>query len=117
MTGQYIDILITDRDIALDVAGMPENVDDRASIAQDIKHMIMESGVLVDLIAERSPMKWASNMTQLETMVEDDIRIIPGSVILDRDNNDKGRIFLTANTTLGPLGWILTSDNVEANLQ
>ena len=75
--------------------------------------MIIESGLLVDLIAERSPMKWASNMILLEKMVEGDVRIIPGSVLIERDKRDAGRIFLMANTILGPLDWTLTSDNVE----
>lgn len=116
MSQQFIDILITGRDLTLDPAGMPENVDNRASIAQDIKHMIIESGLLVQLVAERSPMKWASNLILLEQMVEDDLRIIPGSVIIERDKNDAGRVFLFANTTLGPLNWSLMSDTVEASL-
>ncbi len=113
--GQFVDLLITDRDITLDNAGMPVYVDDRASIAQDIQHMIMESEILIQLIAERSPMKWAGNLIKLETMIEDDVRIIPGSVIMERDKADSGKILLTANTILGPLGWILTNTGVELN--
>ena len=113
MVGKFVDLLITDRDITLDVAGMPGYVEDRASIAQDIKHMIIESGILVELIAERSPMKWASNMTRLERMVENDIRIIPGSIILERDTKNIGKIFMTANTVLGRIGYSLRSNDME----
>ena len=83
---EWTDILITDRDITLDTAGIPEMVVDRPSITQDIVHMILESGILIELIGERSQSKWADNMNRLETLVEDDNRIIPGTVQIDWTN-------------------------------
>lgn len=50
----YIDLLIAGNDLVLDPSHQPLLVDDRASIAQDIAHMIRESGLLVTLVAERS---------------------------------------------------------------
>ena len=49
----YIDLLITHNDLTLDPSNQPLLVDDRTSIAQDIGHMIRESGLLVTLVAER----------------------------------------------------------------
>ena len=36
----YIDLLITNNDLTLDPSNQPVLVDDRASIAQDIAHML-----------------------------------------------------------------------------
>lgn len=95
---QWRDILITDRDITLDPAGMPEFVVQRPSITQDIAHMILESGILIELVGERSTIKWADNMTRLESMVEDDVRIVPGTVIIDWSNRE--RIYIVARSTI-----------------
>ena len=51
---KYRDLLITDDDITLDAGGYPVLVTERACIAQDIQHMIRESGLLVDLVGERT---------------------------------------------------------------
>lgn len=78
--GKYIDIKIEDDDLATDVDGLPLFVSDQDSIIQDIKHMIRESGYLISLVAERSPesrQMWIQNIILL---IEDDERIIPGSV-------------------------------------
>ncbi|WP_257274269.1 DUF2590 family protein [Endozoicomonas sp. SESOKO4] len=109
---QWIDIFINDdRDIQLDVAGMPGYTDDRATIAQDIKHMIMETGILVELIAERSREKWLANMNQLELMVEEDVRIVPGTVEIDQ--TETGVIYLTAETVMGPIQWPFSIDQIN----
>ena len=99
MEQQWRDILITNRDITLDPAGIPEYVTDRPSITQDIVHMIMESGILIELVGERSRAKWSGNMTRLEILVEDDIRIIPGTVVINWD--DPEQIVLIAQSIIG----------------
>ncbi|AMO56553.1 DUF2590 family protein [Endozoicomonas montiporae] len=109
---QWIDILIKDRDIALDVAGMPAYTDDRASIAQDIKHMILETGILIELVADRSRENWLNNMNRLELMVEEDVRIVPGTVKIERPRTEV--INLTANTTMGPILWPFTLEEINA---
>ena len=53
----YIDLLIVDNDLVLDPSRQPLLIEDRASIAQDIAHMIRESGLLVTLVAERSRLR------------------------------------------------------------
>lgn len=58
----YTDILITDGDITLDAGGQPVLVYDRPCIAQDILHMILESGLLVELIGERDARNRKTNI-------------------------------------------------------
>ena len=113
---KWTDIKITDRDIDLDVAGIPLRVDNRASIAQDIKHMIMASGLLIELIAERSTHKWAENTVELESLVEEDTRIIPGTVLIVRDKNNANQLWLTAKTTLGSIKYYLNQEYIEVIL-
>ncbi len=100
-TEQWQDILITDRDITLDAAGLPEMVTERPTISQDIVHMIMESGLLIDLVGERSMSRWTDNMNQVEVLIEDDTRIIPGTVQIDWSNPEK--IHLYAKSVLGDI--------------
>ncbi len=95
------DILITDRDITLDAAGIPQMVVHRPSITQDIVHMIMDSDLLIELVGERSQSKWAGNMSQVETLVEDDTRIIPGTIQIDWGNREK--IYLYAESIAGDI--------------
>ena len=114
---EFTDILITDRDLTLDVAGIPVNIDNRQVIAQDLKHAIMESGILVELIAERSPMQWARNMVKLAELAEDDQRIVPGSVIVERDDRQPGRIYIFAKTTLGTIGLTGTASDNRTTLE
>lgn len=96
---EWQDILITDRDITLDPAGIPEMVVQRPSITQDIVHMIMDSGLLIELVGERSQSKWAGNMSKVETLVEDDTRIKPGTIQIDWSNREK--IYLFAKSVAG----------------
>ena len=98
---EWQDILITDRDITLDAAGIPEMVVRRPSITQDIVHMIMDSGLLIDLVGERSQSTWSGNMSQVETLVEDDTRIIPGTIRIDWSNREK--IYLYAESIVGDI--------------
>ena len=73
---QYFDLLITDDDITLDVGGIPERCFDRNSIAQDLVHMIRETGLLVELIGNRNERKKAENLVKLTMAVDDDVRIV-----------------------------------------
>ncbi len=88
MAEKYIDVLVTDDGIALDSVGNPILISGRASIAQDIKHMIRESGLLVQLIGERSTERVQLNLVRLENLVEDDVRIKPGTAKITRTDNE-----------------------------
>ncbi|ULF83394.1 DUF2590 family protein [Vibrio alginolyticus] len=93
---KYQDILIENGDVVLDAGRNPILIQDRAVIAQDIKHAIIESNLAVDLIAERSPSKKADILTKLELLVEEDVRLVPGTVRLDEPT--EGTIYVFADT-------------------
>jgi len=92
----YFDLLIVSDAIALDSFGLPQSVEGRASIAQDLKIMIRESGLLIELIAERNAQRIKRNMIRIEQMVENDTRIIPGTAVMSRTQN--AEFYLTAQT-------------------
>jgi len=92
----YIDLLITNNDLTLDPSSQPLPVDDRASIAQDIGHMIRESGLLVTLVAERDRFRQADCIQQLELLVEDDVRLVPGTARILSEGT--GQYLVTAKT-------------------
>ncbi len=101
---KYIDLLITDNDIALAAPGVGQemHISDRASIAQDIVHMIRESALLLGVVGERDPEVVQLNLTRIEQMIEDDLRIVPGSAKVTRTNNET--VYVTANTLeFGPV--------------
>jgi hypothetical protein len=99
---KYIDLLITDGDFTLDPGYEPVLCNNRASIAQDVVHMIIESGIVKELIAERSPVLRADIMMQIEMLVESDDRIVPGTVSITDGVN--GNYFVEADTyDFGPL--------------
>ena len=76
----YLDLLITGEDITLDSGSQPVICDNRVSIAQDIKHAILESGLATQLIAERSRILRRDIILQMVLLVEEDVRLIPGTV-------------------------------------
>ncbi len=92
----YIDLLITNNDLTLDPSNQPLLVDDRASIAQDIGHMIRESGLLVTMVAERDRFRQADCIQQLELLVENDVRLVPGTVRILGEG--AGKYLVTAKT-------------------
>lgn len=93
---KYQDILIENGDVVLDAGRNPILIQDRAVIAQDIKHAIIESNLAVDLIAERSPSQKADIRTKLELLVEEDVRLVPGTVRLEEPT--EGTIYVFATT-------------------
>lgn len=92
----YIDLLIEHNDLVLDPSRQPLLIEDRASIAQDIAHMIRDSGLLVTLVAERSRQRQADCILQLELLVENDERLVPGTAQILQDS--PGVYLVTART-------------------
>ncbi|QNS14287.1 DUF2590 family protein [Mannheimia bovis] len=92
----YIDLLITGEDITLDSGNQPIMCDNRVSIAQDVKHAILESGLATLLIAERSRILRRDIILQIILLVEEDERLIPGTVVINEEN--PRRLLLTADT-------------------
>ena len=112
----YRDLLITDDDIALDAGGYPVWVTERACIAQDIQHMIRESGLLVDLIGERDVRKRKTNIVRLTLMVDQDRRIRPGTARIGETWTSRNRVeyWLTAETlTFGAISFLAWADEVR----
>ncbi|MFE8047603.1 DUF2590 family protein [Brenneria goodwinii] len=93
---KYIDLLITNRDFNLNTGLEPMVCSNRVSIGQDCVHAIIESGLTTKLIAERSPTLRADIMTQIIILIEDDERIIPGTVELSEETQT--RLWITAET-------------------
>ena len=79
----YQDILIINGDILLDDGGNPTLIQDRAVIAQDIKHAIIESGLAIKLIGEKSPTLRADIKIELELLLESEQRLISGTVNIE----------------------------------
>jgi hypothetical protein len=78
----YLDLTIIDDDLAIDYAGEPLLCDNRVSIAQDTKHLIRESGLMVALIGERNKATRAFLIQQLLRLIEEDERLIPGTIVI-----------------------------------
>lgn len=95
---KYNDLLIVDNDIFIQSDSVPveRHIDGRASIAQDITHLIRESGLLVQIVAERNEDAIKLNLTRIEQKIEADIRIIPGTARAVRVEH--GVIYITAKT-------------------
>ncbi|HBC7184178.1 TPA: DUF2590 family protein [Morganella morganii] len=96
MDSLYIDLLITDRDFTLNSGNEPVLCDNRVSIAQDCVHAIIESGLATQLVGERSPTLRADLRNQIEMLVEDDERIVPGTVRVNEESQVK--LWITADT-------------------
>lgn len=96
MDSLYIDLLITGRDLTLNSGNEPVLCDNRVSIAQDCVHAIIESGLATQLVGERSPTLRADLRNQIEMMVEDDERIVPGTVRVNEESQVK--LWVTADT-------------------
>ncbi|MEB7623595.1 DUF2590 family protein [Enterobacter vonholyi] len=92
----YIDLLIENGNFVLNTGKEPKLCNNRKSIGQDIIHSILESGLATQLIGERSPTLRADIFTQLELLIEEDERIVPGTVEVSEENQK--RLWVTAST-------------------
>ncbi|MBI9109912.1 DUF2590 family protein [Maridesulfovibrio ferrireducens] len=102
----YFDILISENDITLDAGGNPEKVTDLACIAQDLLHMIRDTGLLVELVANRDKRVTAENLIKIIIEVEDDERIVPGTCQIVEVTGQPGTFNLTAIAyDFGELGF------------
>ena len=102
---KYIDIKVIEGGWSIDAGQQPAECSDLVSIAQDIKHGIMESGLARELIAERNPALRNDVLIQIEQLAELDIRIIPGSATAHELT--AGDVILTAEAyEYGALGEI-----------
>lgn len=92
----YVDLLITDNDLTLGASGEPLLIFDADCITQDIKHLVRDSGLFVDLVGQRNTVILHDNLQQLILLIEDDERLVPGTVAITR--TDVETFFITATT-------------------
>lgn len=92
----HIDLLVTDDDLTLGETADPAQTSDRAVIAQDIRHTIRESGLALQLIGLRNRIKQQQIYTQIELLVEEDDRLIPGTIRVEQ--TQQGNVFVIADT-------------------
>ncbi|MGS1814073.1 DUF2590 family protein [Klebsiella oxytoca] len=92
----YFDLLITDKNFTLNPGNEPVLCKNRDSIGQDIIHMIIESALTKQLIAERSRVLRGDVLLQLELLVETDVRIVAGTVRITEGGS--GRYLIAAET-------------------
>ncbi|MGF1696547.1 DUF2590 family protein [Vibrio lamellibrachiae] len=96
---KHIDIKVIEGAWNMDAGQQPEPASDLYSIAQDIKHRIMESGLARELVGERNPTLRADVLVQVEKKAEEDYRVVPGTAYAQELNgysDDTLRIQLTA---------------------
>lgn len=93
---EYIDLLVTDDDLTPDVAGNPVLISNRDVIAQDLVHMIRESGFLPPLVGNRNRGLVERTKVEITLAVDNDYRIVPGSAYIEEA--EPGRFFLVADT-------------------
>jgi len=102
MAELYIDLHISNNDLTLDSGGEPLLLNNRDSIAQDIKHLIRETGLMVQIIGQRDPIRVKANLQALELLIEEDQRLIPGTVEITQ--SDTELFYVTADTVeFGPI--------------
>lgn len=92
----YVDLLITDDDLTLDIAGEPQLIYDRDCITQDIKHLIRDSGLMVEIVGQRSDIAVNDRVQQLTLLIEEDTRLVPGTIQITRTS--LGVFFVTGTT-------------------
>ncbi|WP_199525275.1 DUF2590 family protein [Pseudoalteromonas sp. bablab_jr011] len=92
----HIDLEIQDNDFVLNDSLSPSTLKKSDVIGQDIKHRILESGLLVKLIGLRNKNGIAPILTEIELLTEQDDRIKPGTINVYR--NDDGTLSITAQT-------------------
>lgn len=95
---KHIDLKVDGGDFLVDAAGFSESISDRESIGQDIKHRIVESGLLFLLVGERSDIKRQRVYNQIKMEVEKDERLKPGTVRIINIGNQPGTFYITAVT-------------------
>jgi hypothetical protein len=106
---QYTDLRIENGSMMIDVGKQPILTDERASIGQDVKHLVMESGLATRLLAQRSAALKNDIYTAMELLVETDVRIKPGTI----EVNDMGNGVVAITATTFEFGDISTQVNYD----
>lgn len=99
-----IDLLIQDDDLVLDAIGVPVLVTGRACIVQDIKHMLREKQYMVQMVANRDKAQRSIAQANIESEIESDPRIKPGTARVTELTAGKYLIAATS-LTYGPIDF------------
>lgn len=94
----FRDLHIESGDVVLDAGHNPVNLTDRDVIAQDIVHAIFDAGLANLLVGDRGTGITQDTQTQIKLLVEDDVRIMPGTVKVEQNENQKGQWWIHAKT-------------------
>lgn len=89
----YIDLHIEHGDVVLDAGLNPSYLTDRAAIAQDIVHAILDTGLAHLLISDRGTGVTADTQIKIKLLVEDDVRIMPGTVRIEETASGQWWVF------------------------
>lgn len=76
----HVDLNVVDRDLSLDSLLSPEQLTKADVIGQDIKHRLLESGLPFLLVGQRNQNSIDMVLTEVELVVEQDDRLVPGSI-------------------------------------
>lgn len=82
MSDFHVDLHIVDGDFVFNQSLSADTLQAANVIAQDVKHRIIESGILVKLVKFRNVNGIAQLLTELELEVEKDNRLKPGTILV-----------------------------------
>lgn len=103
-----VDLLIIRGEVVLDEHGLPQLIGGRDVVAQDIGHRLEDSGLVFLLIGERNQNSIKSLLLKIRLEVENDKRVIPGTVQTAFDTRDeKGTLQISAKTNIGDVAIAL----------
>jgi hypothetical protein len=107
----FIDLHINNGDVVLDAGLTPTYLTDRAVIAQDIVHAILDTGLAHLLVSDRGTGITADTQIKIKLLVEDDVRIMPGTVRVEQVSS--GQWWVYADTiNFGAVSSQITSGGV-----
>ncbi len=81
------DLLIENGDLSLDESDEPIHISGLEVVTQDIKHRVIESGLLIDAIGERSRTGNKMLFKKLQAVIELDHRVTPGTAKVDQQGD------------------------------
>jgi hypothetical protein len=88
LVSDHIDLSIVDGDFVFSPNLTEKQLSSVQVIGQDIKHRILESGLLVKLIGLRNKNGISPIIVELELEIEKDERLVPGTIFITY-NSDK----------------------------
>lgn len=95
----YCDLKIDSTfDIENENIGEPTYIYDLDVIKQDLRHLLLESGLLESVIGERNVLRRAVQYRKLTSLIETDKRIYPGSVVVSEHPEKVNTVYIYAKT-------------------